>query len=51
MMFDIIGSIIGVLIVFNIGVWVGKKYYTEYVNLFKKMLEKIKSLFKRNKTK
>lgn len=49
-MFDIIGSIIGVLVVFHMGVWVGGKYYDQYVAKVKLLVEKVKALFKRNNT-
>ena len=50
-MFDIIGSVIGVLFVFNMGVYVGKKYYVEYMSFFKKLVKKVKELFTRTKKK
>ena len=48
-MFDIIGSIIGVLIVFNTGVYIGGKYYDAYVGFVKNLIAKFKTVFQRKK--
>lgn len=43
-MFELIGSLIGVMVVFSIGVYIGKNHYEK----FDKLIDTIKSLFKKN---
>lgn len=43
-MFELLGSLIGVILVFGIGVYTGKNHYDK----LERLIETIKTLFKKN---
>lgn len=50
-MFDFIGSIIGAMVVFGFGVYIGRNHYEQFITYVKTLVTKIKGFFQRSKSK